>query len=141
MSTRCHIATYREKPTDLRSFTALIYRYSDGYPDGVLPDIMPFLEKFKEARGIEDDEYCAARLLQHLCNTSDQSLKDMWNEIGDEEQANKFNALGHGICRYIHGDIEYFYAIYPDQVAVYKSTWGDNGAEIDGFPIKVVDIE
>ncbi len=29
--------------------------------------------------------------------------------------------LGHGICKNFHGDIEYFYAIYPNSVDVYET--------------------
>lgn len=110
MSTRSQIGFYKERNSKLKSWEALIYRHSDGYPEGVLPDIIPFLRWWKGSRGISDLEYCSARLLQYLCNQYDGT------DIVNKDYT---GTLGHGICNQFHGDIEYFYFVYPNGVKVY----------------------
>ena len=112
MSTRCQIGIYRTKPTDLTKYHALLYRHSDGYPEGVLPDITPFLETFHSQRGMSDVEYLAAWLIYHL--------------IRPYDDANYGKYLGHGISTRFHGDIEYFYAISPGLVEVYECHYDGN---------------
>ena len=114
MSTRCQIAFYQAEPKDLNKFESLIYRHSDGYPTGVLPDILPFLKLWVKNRGIEDIEYCSARLLQKLCNEYDKGMNEMYE-----------GKTGYGICVELHGDIEYLYAVYPNKVNVYEVKFGD----------------
>lgn len=108
MSTRCQIGIGGH--VDLEP-EVLIYRHWDGYPEGVLKDLIPFLKKFDEKRGIQDTEYCAARLLQHF-------MKD------DPE-----GFLGYGVSSGLnfHSDIEFYYFIDIDKVNVYKvSCEGEN---------------
>ncbi len=107
MSTRCQIGIYNNKEVNNHDFVALLYRHTDGYPDGILPDIKPFLKEFDIERGCEDTEYLAARLLQYLCNKHDLHKKDF---------------IGLGICNDFHEDIEYFYKISPHLIEVYKTT-------------------
>jgi hypothetical protein len=109
MSTRCQIGFYEPEATNLKEWEALIYRHSDGYPDsehGVLANIAPILEDFNKNRGLDDVEYAAAWLVAKL----------------------KTDYLNIGICKDFHGDIEYFYAVYPDRIDVYSTTsaWLDN---------------
>ena len=121
MSTRCQIAFYDdEDEKDLSKFNALIYRHSDGYPEGengVLHDILPFLKWFKKERGLEDMEYTSARLLQWLCNVYDKETKDYEEEKGE---AGYTGILGHGISKDFHWDIAYLYAIYCDRIDIYE---------------------
>ena len=122
MSTRSQIGIYKIKPSTpsvLKEFKALLYRHSDGYPSGVLPDIIPFLRWFKSARGIGDTEYVAARLLQWLCNQYDGVTAGVLVNLRDNVTAGYTGTLGHGICKYFHGDIEYYYAVYPNGVDIY----------------------
>jgi hypothetical protein len=119
MSTRCQIGFYESKEKSLEDFEALIYRHSDGYPDtehGVVKAIAPFLKWWKSQRGIDDLEYLSARLLQWLCNNYDGKGYGHFKE-GDNEYTGIY---GHGICKDFHGDIEYFYKIYPNAIEVYK---------------------
>ncbi len=128
MSTRCQIGFYPNEDTDLNKPEALLYRHSDGYPKGVVPDILPFLNFFQTERGIADIEYCSARLLQYLCNEYDgNSVKDMLEMQamglgkGIDTKVNVLTGtLGHGISKQFHWDIEYFYAITPTSLRVYK---------------------
>ena len=120
MSTRCQIGIY-ENDTRLNKPEVLLYRHSDGYPDGVLPEMMPFLRWFKKGRGM-DVEYLGARLLQWLCNKYDGYgiANNFSPEIYD---AGMTGVLGYGICKELHGDIEFYYAVYPDKVDVYECGW------------------
>ena len=131
MSTRCQIGFYAKKEDKLQDFQALIYRHSDGYPGkadgseaGVLPEIIPFLKWWKDDRGLNDCEYVSARLLQYLCNTHDECMLKF--SSAKPNKKNLTGTLGHGICKNFHGDIEYFYKIYPDELQVYDVTDADN---------------
>jgi hypothetical protein len=149
MSTRCQIGIYSDNPEQkyngkltvggektniiidnkkygLKNFEALLYKHSDGYPSGMLPDIIPFLRFFEKARGISDTEYVAARLLQWLCNISDKDDLASYKNypLSYPHMVNGLlpftGILSHGICKDFHGDIEYFYAIYPSGINVYS---------------------
>ena len=99
MSTRCQIAFYTGHDKDLPQFDALIYRHWDGYPSGVLPDLLPVLRDFHQHRGLGDVEYASAWLVSRWKNYY----------------------LNIGISKWFHGDIEWLYAVYPDgKVDVYK---------------------
>ena len=122
MSTRAQIAVYQAPESKLPNFEALLYRHSDGYPSGVLPDIMPFLAFWKKNRGMDDVEYLSARLLQYLCNEYDGMMEEL-------EKGKKIytGILGNGISKDFHGDIEYLYAISPEGVKVYETSfWQSN---------------
>jgi len=135
MSTRCQLGIYPKQGTPIKDFETLIYRHSDGYPSGVLPDIMPFLVHFKTNRGLDDIEYATARLIQYMTNQSDESHREwqkQWMKENPQEikknyekalemkKTQKFgNVTGFGISNALHGDIEYFYYISQETVIVY----------------------
>jgi hypothetical protein len=132
MSTRCQIGVYPAKDSDLKDYTALLYRHSDGYPGtedgkeyGVLPDILPFIKEFLKKRG-NDAEYLAARLIQYMCNNYDGEMQE-FRAKGNPVVFNS-DMLGFGICNGFHSDIEFFYAIFPDRLEVYTCGW-DEGPE------------
>ena len=108
MATRSQIGFY-EAGDQLSKPTALIYRHWDGYPEGVLNDIIPILKDFDQNRGLADVEYAAAWLVAKL---------------------KKDDYLNIGICKSLHGDIEYYYAVYPDRIDVYEPK--DFGAWLEG---------
>ena len=123
MSTRSQIGFYREKENPHKKFEALVYRHSDGYPEGVLTDIIPFLLWWNKTRGINDLEYVSARLLQYLCNESDLNMKNLEKQMGKSMLSNTWDftgIYGHGISNAFHGDIEYFYKVYPNGLQVYS---------------------
>lgn len=113
MSTRCQIGFYQTKPTKktLLEPDALIYRHSDGYPKGVLPELLPIIREFHSKRGLDDTEYASGRTLQALCNQYDMNMTK-WGY--------KTDFLGYGIAKDFHGDIEYYYAVSPESVRVYS---------------------
>ena len=107
MATRCMIGFY-EADDKFSKPTALIYRHLDGYPEGVLNDVIPILQDFDRNRGLDDVEYASAWLVAQL--------KDDYPNIG--------------ICKHLRGDIEYYYAVYPGRIDVYEPK--DFGAWLEG---------
>jgi hypothetical protein len=124
MSTRTQIGFYEEEGYKIgKGQVALIYKHCDGYPAGVLPQLMPFLHKFFRAWP-GNVEYAAARTLQIFMDKQDK----------DGMGGPKF--LGYGICNALHGDIAYFYAVLPTKVDVYKMTYGsDTPTLLGSLPI------
>jgi hypothetical protein len=100
MATRSQVGFYKSGETQLDNWDALIYRHWDGYPEAVLPELMPILNDFNKSRGLDDTEYASAWLVA-------QWKKDM---------------LNIGISKWFHGDLDFFYAVYPDKVDVYAVT-------------------
>lgn len=147
MSTRCQIGFYEASEKDLNNFQALIYRHSDGYPgtpdgkeNGVLADIVPFLKWFDTKRGLDDTEYVSARLLQYLCDKHDEWARECAKTHEyTVENPGLTGFLGYGICKSMHGDINYYYAVYPDQLEVWKPTHGDNYELSDCSKWKLLD--
>uniref|UniRef100_A0A6M3LLJ1 Uncharacterized protein n=1 Tax=viral metagenome TaxID=1070528 RepID=A0A6M3LLJ1_9ZZZZ len=106
MSTRCQIGFYETGETNLEKWEALLYRHSDGYPKsehGVVATIKPILDDFQANRGLDDLEYASAWLVAKL----------------------KTDYLNIGISKDFHGDIEFFYAVYPDKMVVYVVSGDD----------------
>lgn len=109
MSTRCQIGFYEQGQKDLAKWEALIYRHIDGYPDGVdgvSATIVPILKDFNKDWGLSNIEYASAWLVA--------KLKTDYRNIG--------------ICSGFHDDIDYFYAIYPDRLEVYKTLFDSKPA-------------
>jgi hypothetical protein len=113
MSTRCHIAFYEkeaETEADLEKFFVLLYRHCDGYPEGVLPDIIPIL---RELNKLDDVEYCSAYVVAKL-----------------------FDNIG--ISKSFHRDVNYLYAIYPSgRIDIYRTNFWD---KFEVKKIKTIDI-
>lgn len=124
MSTRAHVAFYEEEEQPLRNWNALVYKHSDGYMEGVLPTLTEFCKKFNDHRGMKDAEYASARYVQALCNEHDGITKDIKERFGSKETF-EFGTLGVGIAKQFHGDIEFFYAVYPDRIEVYETEQDD----------------
>ena len=115
MSTRCQIGIYEKSEDELDKEHTLLYRHCDGYPEnpGALEPIVNFTTQFIEQRGW-DVEYLGARLLTYLIYSHTQDLPNSVSYGG---------CLSYGICKpgNYHGDIEYYYAIYPDRIEVYST--------------------
>ena len=128
MSTRCQIGFYESKPKDAKELSkpeVILYRHHDGYPEGVLPEITEFYNRFMKVRKFWDLEYMAARMLQNLMKNSDDNLEVF---IKDHSLCPDWNCLGYGISNQFHRDIEYFYAISPEGIEVYDVPF-DAGCE------------
>ena len=115
----------------------LTYRHSDGYPNGVIPDLVKFL-RWIEPRLTQLD-YTIANYFYYMKRTNEDHLKQMFNEGMFKKdtielrnkQLNQYLMLGLGINNKeeIQGDIDYFY-----QVIV-------NVDNFDFLPCKHKDIE
>lgn len=83
MSTRAQIK-YKDS-----EFNIHIYKHSDGHPEGVLPQLIPFVKEFFETRG-DDECYFLTQLVR-------RSINDY--------------ILGWGLDCVEHSDIEYLYEV------------------------------
>jgi hypothetical protein len=125
MSTRCQIGFYESKAQPINQWEALLYRHSDGYPgeankpnSGVIPDILPLLKDFAKTRGLSDVESASAQILYHLIAETQRHRAEF--RAGTKLPEYKNDYTGHGICKDFHGDIEFFYRIYPNALEVYE---------------------
>lgn len=114
MSTRCQIGIYRGLD-NISCPKVLLYKHSDGYPEGTIPLLKRYVKKIKNIRGW-DIEYLGARLIQALTNRYDRDGK-RWAKESNYKYRN--DMCGFGICEDLHCDIEYYYALYPDRIDVY----------------------
>jgi hypothetical protein len=131
MSTRCQIGFYEKPGQPLKKPSALIYRHWDGYPEGVLPEILPYCVRFEKLRGMGDTEHLAARLLGHLLDRGDPD-----------------DVLGYGISADFHGDLEFYYAVFGNGIIkVYavrydaKKNWAIRFQQLAQIDIKDVPEE
>ena len=99
MSTRTNIH-FCNAPGDIVSN---IYRHCDGYPSGVLPDLVEFFEavgRLNDTR-FGDAEYLAAKFI-------------VWQAAQYASQDSPLDFLSVAPCVRDHGDIEYIYEIICD---------------------------
>jgi len=81
--------------------TVKLYCHHDGYPEGILPDLLPFVSWFIKECGFQED-YMMARLTQRM--------------TGDDK-----GVLSFGLDTEWHGDLEWAYVIRRDgSVDVYR---------------------
>jgi len=130
MSTRCHIGFYGKEPTqkEIDKPDVLLYKHSDGYPEGTLPQLTEFCMLFNEHRGLSDTEYAGARAMQYLTNYADKETNEFYDQRPDitQETRDTFSFLGYGISKNFHGDIEYHYAVSPESIKVYTVHYKEN---------------
>jgi hypothetical protein len=96
MSTRAQIQVEGSK--------VLVYKHHDGYPEGVLPWLEPFVQDFIKRRGFVVD-YMTARIV--VAGIADDGLDDN-------------GATGWGVDTEIHGDTEYLYTVKMDGSVVVR---------------------
>ena len=87
---------------------AIVYRHSDGYPDGLGADLETFLteigENLKDTR-FDDPSYLAAKWVVYDAMQGQPFAAKMY------EQEHPLNFLGVGIVSEDPGDIEYRYIV------------------------------
>ena len=94
----------------------LIYKHLDGYPDGVLPTLEPFLKTFVKRRGWDDSEYMTAQISRAF------AVEEYKEEYFDPY-------LSWGLGTEIHGDLNFFYLIRKNKadengkVEIYEPIW------------------
>jgi hypothetical protein len=106
MGTRCQIGIYETQEKAMDDHLAIIYRHQDGYPEGILDEIVDYCKDFDEHRGMGDAEYFAARMTWKICETR-------------QGQNGSPGYLSVGLCRRFAGDIDFFYRIDCDT----KKVW------------------
>lgn len=101
-----------------------IYRHSDGYPSGILPDLIGFI-RWNNGR-MDDAEYTAANWIFYNKREDEERYTEYakkgqlsykkgskfnWRDQGSD--GNGHLKLGFGVCNNdeLHGDIEYYYRI------------------------------
>jgi hypothetical protein len=119
MSTRCQIGIYETQGQDIGKPSVLLYKHSDGYPDGVLPIIEPFLKDFKAKRGLDDFEYCAAWLLYSLMAEAMKQRAQYAKR--NDKYPSILDYTGYGIGSVFYWDIEYYYRVHPNELRVYET--------------------
>jgi len=95
-----------------------IYKHSDGYPEGVIPNLKEFLEWNKERNF--DIEYQAANFIYWSKKKMEKQInKDLaiaWGTTKDPKIKKRMLLSGHGICNNdeFHPDIFYYYEVISD---------------------------
>jgi len=120
MSTRSQVLVH--------GHNAIVYRHSDGYPDGpsgVLKALLPLCADFIKFRGF-DPEYLTAHIAAEFIRlhrawfkrAQRQRMKDGY-PFGPMDRQTEF--IGHGVEAWdgvFHGDVEYIYIVHKDHVEV-----------------------
>lgn len=109
MSTRCNIHfNYYDGKT-----AANIYRHSDGYPDGVLPDLERFfadVEAQTDDTRFSDASYLAAKFVVWQA-TENAQIWAFDYITGKPGEVKPLNFLGVGVVMQDAGDGEYVYEV------------------------------
>jgi hypothetical protein len=105
-----------------------IYKHSDGYPEGVLPFLAPYVATFMKHRGF-DDCYMTARILMAWGIEEAKEIKEMLKGMDKGDGVGKYyekpQVLGFGVDNDWHGDIEFCYIIRKDgSIDVYSVLYG-----------------
>lgn len=129
MSTRCQIMFHWG--LEETAPTAILYRHSDGYPDGVLPDLDAFFKDMEANvpdNRFTDPCYLSAKLLVWFTSRHNDMMFGIYKEMakhatsGDDFAKKKLaefghpcDFLGHGIDLCLHDDIQFLYHIHCSQ--------------------------
>ena len=109
MSTRAMVHfVYTDSPTKI---VANIYRHSDGYPEGMVPDLRRFFADVKaqtKDTRFNNPEYLAAKFI--VWQAGQYTDKTEWHE-----QKNPLDFLGLGVAMVDHSDVEYIYTVHCGQ--------------------------
>ena len=131
MSTRCTIHFHWGHDKEVE---AIVYRHSDGYPEGILPDLQQFfadvVKQTNDTR-FNDPSYLAAKYVVWQAN---QYARRYDFETGEYVKGAMLNFLSVGVLMQDPGDIEYRYHIhcgeldtngYPE-VTHESVSWGES---------------
>jgi hypothetical protein len=133
MSTRCKIdfvTTWKFKDENTgkektREDRRSVYRHSDGYPDGVIPDLKEFVA-WNKGRNNDIEFMSANFLFWSKRKYEDQYLNSKWEKEhyrngkkikwNDKEVINDTSSIlkvGFGVCdpNCWHGDLEFYYEV------------------------------
>ena len=132
MSTRSQIK--------VRGSEIMIYKHSDGYPEGVLPTLTETMKRFIKERGHEPD-YALAQIMRAFARRDEENRKEWLEEIKNNpedypeymlESYQKQRMTGWGLDTIRHGDIEYMYHVdlIEGEIKVEHINW-DSDNEIE----------
>lgn len=113
MSTRSTTHFGREGET-----SAIVYRHSDGYPEGAGTDIYRFLQEVKDNVGdtrFSDPSYLAAKYVVWLAKEFAKTFVQQPNGKYDYEPSHYLDFLSVGVVMEDPGDIEYRYRVHCDK--------------------------
>lgn len=125
---------------------AIIYRHSDGYPDGehgVLASLLPLVKDFMLHRG-PDPEYLTAQIIADQIKRHHDWFEN-WEKRFNAPLQREYRYIGFGVEAWgglLHGDIEYLYIVKTDHVEVRKPKkgfWG-NSTLANTKRLKLVDF-
>jgi hypothetical protein len=100
--------------------TAIVYRHSDGYPEGAGTDILRFLDRLEQNvpdNRFGDPSYLAAKYVVFLAEIFNQYAGTTWQKTDNGElvratrQVDPLDFLSVGIVDQDPGDIEYRYTV------------------------------
>ena len=114
MSTRCNIHFVGHGG----HLTSNIYRHSDGYPEGVLPDLEKFFTELAAATRdtrFNSPEQLAARYMVWQAIQLAVDYDFSGKEMKTTPKASPLDFLGVSPCLEDHGDIEYLYKVNCDE--------------------------
>lgn len=133
MSTRCQIRfmeTYSSENGKKETYAYQIYRHSDGYLNGVIPDFYEFFKWYMSApmQRNGDPSYAAGDFI-YWCKQ---------NVFDEEMKKDGYDKIGYGVENVgeIHGDEEWLYEVdltgakTPDEILV---RYSDDFPENDAF--------
>jgi hypothetical protein len=121
MSTRSQIGFYKNKEQSFDEPDVLIYKHSDGYPEGVIPLLKEFCKMFKERRGLDDTEYAGAWYVYELINEHVNHMKEFKKETNYTNIPDDgMDCLSHGIVKGFQWDIDFYYRVHPNEIKVYE---------------------
>lgn len=143
MSTRCTTHFRHGKHTE-----AIIYRHSDGYPDGAGVDIRRFFKRLKDHvpdNRFHDPAYLAAKYVVFLVETMRADMEEFYKRIEETPKAkDTLDFLSVGVCKTDPGDIEYQYVVDCSKVTedgpslkCYDVCEGRKLVEIPAIPTEV----
>lgn len=96
--------------------TAIIYRHSDGYPEGAGADLLAFVERcalLPDSR-FTDASYLAAKYVVYLAEMFAVNYNHNIPGSDPTPKAERLDFLSVGVCNADPGDIEYCYHVICD---------------------------
>jgi hypothetical protein len=108
MSTRS-TTHFQENGQDI----AIVYRHSDGYPEGAGVDLLRFIgecAKLQDSR-LSDPSYLAAKYVVFLADMFNRTMKKVNGEYKYVKSKSKLEFLGVGVLMEDPGDIRYRYIV------------------------------
>jgi hypothetical protein len=115
MSTRAQICIKRDTEGFQKTGGIYIYKHHDGYPEGVMPILKPFVEAFVKTRG-DDPDYLLCQIVREfaLADARDDGLRPIPFDADSQ-----YRFTGWGLDTVKHSDTEYLYEIDAETGAIF----------------------